>query len=68
MLGILFLSLNESKNSQLSWGGTDPQNPPPNKFRTNHTCLPTPCFARTVLNMQQYFHNHRSVQIVLLLG
>ena len=40
MLGILFLSLNESKNSQLSWGGTDPQNPPPtNLEQTTLVCL-----------------------------
>ena len=71
MLGKLFLSLNESKNSQLFLGWhrpSDPPPPPPNKFRTNHTCLPTPCFARTVLNMQQYFHNHRSLQIIFTSG
>ena len=74
MLGILFLSLNESENSQLFLGwhrpsdpATPPPPPPPNKFRTNHTCLLTTCFARTVLNMQQYFHN-LIMQIFLLLG
>ena len=58
------------KLSNFSWGGTDPQTPipPPNKVRTNHICLPTPCFARTVLNMQQYFHNHRSVQVFFTSG
>ena len=53
------------KIANFSWCGTDPQTPsppPPNTFRTNHTCLPTPCLARTVLNMEQYFHNHRSMQ------
>ena len=50
------------KNSHIFLGWHQPSDPQ-NKFRTNHTCSPTPRFARTVLNMQQFFHNHWSIQI-----
>ena len=60
VLGILFPSLNESKNSNIFLGchqSLDPQtpasaslSPPPphhqNVFGTSHTCFPIPCFTQ----------------------
>ena len=67
VLRIPFPNLNESNTSQIFmrwYRHSDPQI----NLETNHTCSSTSRFARTVLNMQQYFHNHWSMHIFLLLG
>ena len=49
MLGILFPRLNESKNSHIFLGGTNPQIPKLKLEQTTLVCL-HPRFAGTVLN------------------
>ena len=41
---------------------------PITEFEINLTCLPSPCFARILCNMQKYFSNHWSIQMFFTSG